>query len=316
MKIQPNILVYHPRDAAIYAEAIRANGYESVRAAQTLKEAEKYLPGTEVILGWKFPIYLLKNPIASTVRWFQSTGAGVDDFVADNSVAEEIILTRIVGQFGSPIAEYVFAFLLYITKDIDRMQELQQKRIWDSFIPGSLAGKTIGVAGIGSIGAEIVRKARAFDLNVYGLSASGKQAAIVDQHFQPKQWKDFVKELDYLILTLPLTTETRHVVNRDLLLSMKADACLVNVGRGALINETDLFTVMNEGYLKAAVLDVFEKEPLEKDHPFYSLPTIYLTPHLSGPSTVDGVSRFFLDNLKRYLSGQPLQGVVDRILGY
>ncbi|MGG5253608.1 D-2-hydroxyacid dehydrogenase [Neobacillus sp. SM06] len=316
MKKQPNILVYHPRDSAIYAEAIHNSGYKSVRAAQTPNEAEKCLPGTEVILGWKFPTHLLKSPIASSVRWFQSTGAGVDDFVADQSIPEEINLTRIVGQFGSPIAEYVFAFLLYITKDIGRMRELQQKRIWDSFIPGSLAGKTLGVAGIGSIGAEIVRKARAFDLNVYGLSASGKQAAIVDQHFHPNLWKEFVKELDYLVLTLPLTTETRHVINRDLLRSMKADACIVNVGRGALINETDLFTVMNEGYLKAAVLDVFEKEPLKKDHPFYSLPSIYLTPHLSGPSTVDGVSQFFLDNLERFLNGEPLYGMVDRNLGY
>ncbi len=316
MKKQLPILVYHPKDAPLYAEAIRNSGFENVKTAKALEEAEKHLSGIEVIFGWEFPAQLLKLPIASSVRWFQSTGAGVDDLVADKSIPKEIILTRIVDQFGSPIAEYVFAFLLYIVKDVARMMEAQQQRSWDFFIPGSLAGKTIGVAGLGSIGTEIVRKARVFDLNIYGLSASGKQAHIVDQHYQPNEWKEFVKNLDYLILTLPLTEETRHAVNRDLLLSMKADACLVNVGRGALVNENDLFAVLKEGHLKAVVLDVFDKEPLVKDHPFYSLPNIYLTPHLSGPSTVDGVSRFFLDNLERFLSGQHLQGIVDRKLGY
>lgn len=316
MKKQPTILVYHPKDAEMYAQVILNHDDIAINTASTVKEAEKYLPETEVILGWKFPTELLNTPAASSVRWFQSTGAGVDDLIADKTIPEDITITRIVDQFGASISEYVFAYLLYIVKDIAKMKSLQEERTWNPFIPGSLAGKRIGVAGLGSIGAEIVRKAKAFDMMVYGLSSSGKHADIVDQHFTERDWEKFVQELDYLVLTLPLTESTYHVMDRELLLSMKSDASLINVGRGALLNEQDLLNVMQNGHLKAAVLDVFENEPLSADHPFYSLPNIHTTPHLSGPSTIEGVGQFFIENLKRYISNQPLNGVVDRRRGY
>jgi glyoxylate/hydroxypyruvate reductase len=315
---QPNILVYNPKqaDAYAYVQRILGYGFTSVVAAASPEEAERYLPKTEVILGWKFPTHILHKPIASTVRWFQSTGAGVDDLAADKLLPQDLLLTRIVDQFGSFISEYVFAYLLYIAKDIPRMTKSQKNQLWDSFISESLTGKIIGVAGLGSIGAEIVRKARAFDMKVYGLSYSGKQAHIVDQHFLPNRWADFVKGLDYLVLTLPLTEKSRYILNKDLLLHMKAEACLVNVGRGALIHESDLITVMQNGHLRAAVLDVFETEPLPQEHDFYTLKNVFVTSHLSGPSTIDGVTQFFVENLKRYINQQPLYGVVDRNLGY
>lgn len=313
---KPSILVYSPSQAEIYARRIRSFGFQSVAAAATPEDAAKYLPNTEVILGWKFPTRLLKEPISSSVRWFQSTGAGVDDLITDKSIPENIILTRIVDQFGGYISEYVFTYLLYIIKNVPRMRKSQLERRWDPFISESLAGKTIGLAGLGSIGTEIIRKARAFDMKVHGLSYSGKQAHLTDRHFTPDQLAEFVKELDYLVLTLPLTELTRHMINRDILQSMKAEACLVNVGRGALIDERDLLMVMQSGHLNAAVLDVFETEPLPKEHGFYSLPNIYLTSHLSGPSTIEGVSSFFIENLTRYLNQQPLKGVVDRQRGY
>ncbi|MFC7395000.1 D-2-hydroxyacid dehydrogenase [Scopulibacillus cellulosilyticus] len=316
MTPKPNILVYSADQAEAYAECIRGYGFSSVKAASTLEEAKKYLPGTEVILGWKFPTQCLNEPIASSVRWFQSMGAGVDDLVSDTNIPENIILTRIVDQFGGYISEYVFTYLLYIVKDVPRMSKAQLENRWDPFISETLAGKTMGVAGLGSIGAEIVRKARAFDMNVHGLSFSGKQAQLVDRHFTSDKWKEFVKELDYLVLTLPLTEATHHVINRDVLLAMKPEAAIINVGRGALIDEGDLLAVMRSGHLQGAVLDVFETEPLPKDHPLWRMPNVYVTSHLSGPSTRDGVSRFFAENLKRFLNEQPLQGLVDRNRGY
>ncbi len=313
---QPTILVYSPKQAEEYADCIRRYGFTSVKAAKTPEEAERLLPGTEVILGWRFPTQLLNQPSASSVRWFQSTGAGVDDLIGDTSIPENIRLTRIVNQFGSYISEYVFTFLLYILKDVPRMLQSQAEHRWDPFNTESLEGKIIGVAGLGSIGSEIVRKARAFDMNVYGLSFSEKNAQIVDRHFTSKEWKEFVKDLDYLVLTLPLTDATYHIINRDILLSMKPKACLFNVGRGSLINEEDLLSVMQSEHLHAAVLDVFETEPLAKDHAFYSMENVYVTSHLSGPSTTEGVSQFFIENLKRYLNEEPLQGLVDRKRGY
>ncbi|KAB2332069.1 D-2-hydroxyacid dehydrogenase [Cytobacillus depressus] len=316
--IQPNILVYNPKkeEAKAYAECIRDFGFTSVKEASTLEAVEKYLPDTEVVLGWKFPTEILNQPIASKVRWFQSMGAGVDDLVADKSIPDHIHLTRIVDQFGTYISEYVFTYLLHIVKDVSCIRQSQNEQIWDPFISESLAGKTIGIAGLGSIGAEIVRKARAFDMNVHGLSFSGKQASLVERHYTPDDWTEFVKDLDYLVTILPLTEATYHIVDRELLLAMKPTACIVNVGRGALINEEDLINVMQTGHLRAAVLDVFEKEPLPKEHPFWSMPNVYVTPHISGPSTVNGVCRFFAENLKRFINEQPLYGLVDRERGY
>ena len=313
---KPNILVYNTSQAEIYAQYIRGCGFSSVVAAATPEEAAKYLPNIEVVLGWEFPTQLLKDPISSSVLWFQSAGAGVDDLIADKSIPENIILTRVVDQFGGYISEYIFTYLLYILKDVPRMRKSQLEQRWDPFISESLAGKTIGVAGLGSIGKEIIRKARAFDMNVYGLSYRGEHAHLTDRHFTQEQLRDFVEELDYLVLSLPLTEFTHHMINRDILYSMKAEACLFNVGRGSLIDEKELLTVMQSGHLKAAVLDVFETEPLPKNHGFYSIPNIYLTSHLSGPSIIDGVSDFFIENLTRYLNHQPLKGVVDRKRGY
>ena len=313
---QPNILVYSPKQAGAYATCIRDYEFTSVKVATTPEEAERYLPDTEVILGWKFPTHLLNKPIASSVRWYQSTGAGVNELIADTSIPENITITRIVDQFGGYISEYVFTFLLYLLKDVQRMKQSQLEHRWDPFISESLIGKTIGVAGLGSIGAEIVRKARAFDMNVDGLSFSGKHAQLVDHHYTPDEWLKFVKDLDYLVLTLPLTKSTHHVINREILQAMKSTAVLVNVGRGALIDETDLQFVMQSEHLQAAILDVFETEPLPKEHAFFSIPNVYVTSHLSGPSTTDGVSRFFVENIERYLNKQPLNGLVDRKCGY
>lgn len=315
---QPNILVFSPQktDVEAYVERIHNEGFLSVKGATTFEEAEKYLPGTEMILGWEFPTELLNKPIASSVRWFQSMGAGVNDLVTDKLMPEDMIITRIVDQFGTYISEYVFSFLLDIVKDGPRMRQAQLKQTWDPFTSDTLKGKTIGIAGLGSIGAEIVRKARAFDMNVNGLSFSGKQAALVDQHYSANQWMEFVEKLDYLVLTLPLTDRTHHVINKDTLLAMKPNSCLINVGRGSLINEDHLISVMKSGHLQAVVLDVFEKEPLPKGHPLWSLSNMYVTSHLSGPSTIEGVSHFFIENLKRYLKEQPLHGLVDRKLGY
>lgn len=317
-KDQPNILVFSPRqeDVQAYADRIRRAGFESVMEATDAQEAEDYLPRTEIILGWKFPTQLLYKPMASSVRWYQSMGAGVDDLVRNNSFPEGITLTRIVDQFGSYISEYVFSFLLYLSKDIPRMRLSQLNHKWEPFIADSLKGKTIGVAGLGSIGAEIVRKARAFDMNVYGLSFSGRQASLVDKHFTPNQWGKFVKDLDFLVLTLPLTDSTYHILNKNLLLKMKLNATLINVGRGKLIDQDSLISVMQSGHLQSAVLDVFETEPLPKDHVFWSMPNVFVTSHLSGPSTIDGVSTFFLENLKRCNNQMSLQGLVDPNRGY
>jgi phosphoglycerate dehydrogenase-like enzyme len=306
----PNILVYHPTAAQAYETRLREAGVTDVLTASTPDEAARLIPDAEVVFSWGLPTPVFRGQ--TSVRWIQSMGAGVDTFTQNQSdLPSHVMLTRITNQYGGPMAEYVFSYLLYLTKGIQRLSQAQEARTWKPFIPKVLKGKTMGVAGIGSIGGEVVRKARAFDMNVHGLSFSGAQSALVDQHFGPDEWISFVRDLDVLVLVLPLTAETNKLVNRDILLAMKPDAILVNVGRGKLIDELALADVMQAGRLQAAVLDVFESEPLPATHPLWSIPNVYVTPHISGLSSIDATSDFFLENLQRYQSGEPLLGAVD-----
>jgi phosphoglycerate dehydrogenase-like enzyme len=152
-------------------------------------------------------------------------------------------------------------------------------------------------------------------MTVFGLSYSGKQAHLVDRHYEPSEWNTFVGELDYLVITLPLTDKTRHVVNREILLAMKPNAYLVNVGRGNLIVEEDLIDILNSGHLQGVILDVFENEPLPIENPLWNIPNVYVTPHMSGQNS-EGVGRFFIENLKHYHNNEPLLGLVDRSSKY
>ncbi|MFD1673921.1 D-2-hydroxyacid dehydrogenase [Alicyclobacillus fodiniaquatilis] len=310
------ILVYQEREAAQFAEALQHLDDIVIAVASTPAQALMELPDTEIIFGWKFPTHLLSRPEAASVRWMQVMGAGVDDLMADHTVPSHIIITRVVGQFGRPIAEYVFAYILYLAKCIEPMRASQQKQMWSPLIPTELAGKKIGVAGLGSIGLEIVRKARAFDMVVHGLSLSGQQAHAVDRHFTSAEWTQFVQNLDYVVITLPATSQTYHIVGRQVFEQMKAGTVFINVGRGQIVAEADLTDALMAGRLGAAVLDVFEHEPLPANSPLWALPNVYVTPHISGPSMAADVSRFFLDNLRLYRQSDALYGRVDRTRGY
>jgi phosphoglycerate dehydrogenase-like enzyme len=282
--------------------------------ADTYESAEEVMDQVEVLLCWRFPALLFAS--ASRLRWVQSMGAGVEDILAAPELPRDITITRVVDQFGGPIAEYVFAELLARVRRLEELREAQRRRAWIDIESDTLAGKTIGVAGLGSIGKEIVRKARAFDMKVHGLSRTLEAASLVDQHFTPDSWSDFVRELDFPVLTLPLTRETEGVVDVNILKVMPRRTVLVNVGRGKLVVEADLILAVKTGEITGAILDVFSEEPLPPDNPLWELPGVTVTPHVSGPSTVEGVGAFFLRNLERYLRHNELIGVVDPDRGY
>lgn len=243
-------------------------------------------------------------------------GAGVDDLFQTKGIGTQVAVTRIVGQFGPPIAEYVFAHLLYEVKNMKSSFEAQNERVWAPFTGGTLAGKTIGIAGLGSIGCKVAEMARSFNMRVVGLSRTQATCQAVHTHYTAVDWEEFAAQVDYLVLTLPLTEDTYQVVNQRVLSVMKKDAWVVNVGRGSLIRETDLVAALLNHQLGGAILDVFEQEPLSSNHPFWNFSNVHVTPHLSGPSQVDEVVQFFVQNLRRYETGRKLVGLVDPVRGY
>jgi phosphoglycerate dehydrogenase-like enzyme len=312
---QPNILIYHQLDPGEYVAWLQNHGCPgTVFGTSDSDESRPYLQHADVIVAWRFPSELFRE--APCLRWVQSMGAGIDGVSDVLRLRADVVLTRILDVFSKPIAEFVFAEMLAQVRNLDRARSNQRSCLWGRFEPGSLEGKTIGVAGLGSIGMELVRKARAFDMRVFGLSRGSEHAHQVDRHFGPDEWLNFVPELDFLVLTLPLTSRTCGIVDSTILSAMSPDARLINVGRGKLVVESDLIDAIENKLIAGAILDVFEVEPLPAESPLWSLPGVIVSPHVSGITTPEGIGEFVLENVKRWTRGEPLMGVVDRVAGY
>lgn len=316
MSASPVTLIYSRQSAGRFRDWLAARDYPGdLLIASNSGEAEAVIGDVEIVLtAARFPLDLFAH--APRLRWVQSINAGIEDLVQAAELAPDVALTRIVDQFGGPIAEYVFAEVLARVRRIDLLREAQRQREWVHITPGTLAGKTLGVAGLGSIGREVAQVGMAFNMRTYGLSRTPQHAGLVERHFTPDAWPEFAADVDVLVLTLPHTPETAGVVDARILGAMKPDALLVNVGRGALVVEDDLAAALQAGRPGGAILDVFQQEPLPADSPLWTLPGVTITPHISGPSILEDVGDFFLANLHRYMQGEPLVGLVNRAAGY
>lgn len=313
MSERPSLLIYS-RDAADYARLLAGLNYPGeILACSDPAEGLRLAPRAEIMLVWRAPAGLFRA--APRLRWAQSLGAGVEDLVVAD-IPDGVVVTRVVDLFGSYIAEYVFGHLLHRTLDIPRVRAQQAARRWEHFRIGLLRGQRIGVAGLGSIGLEVVRKARAFDMEVWGLSRGGAPVEGVARVFRPEQRREFVAGLDVLAIVLPRTEGTERLFGAAEFAAMRAGALIVNCGRGAVLDEPALVDALRSGRLGGAILDVFTEESLPPDSPLWSLPNVTVTPHISGPSVPDEVAAFFMANFRRFAAGEPLVGIVDRGRGY
>jgi glyoxylate/hydroxypyruvate reductase A len=304
------VLIYHASRAGEYAGLLQALLSEvRLLTAATPEEASRLAPEAEVLFSWRFPADLFAR--CARLRWVQAMGAGVEDLVGA-PLPEGCRLTRVEGLFGGYMSEYAFAHMLAHAQQLRRLYAAQAAERWEPFQIGKLAGKRLGVAGAGSIGAEVARKGKAFGMEVWALVRSGRPLPGADRVFRPEQAAEFTAGVDYLVSSLPLTPETRGLINP---LQMKQGALLVNMGRGATIDEGALLEAARSGRIQA-VLDVFAVEPLPAGHPLWSLPGVTVTPHISGPSVPAEVAEYFAANLRRFEAGQPLAGLVDRQRGY
>ncbi len=249
------------------------------------------------------------------LRWVQSMWAGVEPLL-DPSLRRDYILTNARGVFGGLMSEFVFGYLLAHERKIFQRAEAQNKKVWDHTLTGTLKGKTIGLLGVGSIGSEVARTAKFFGMTVRGYTRASKSSEFVDQYFHGDQLVDFSNGLDYLVSILPNTKETRRIVGEKVLNALPAHAMFVNVGRGSAVDESALLKALRENKIAGAVLDVFEQEPLPKEHPFWEAPNLTMTFHTSAPSLPEDIARVFIENYRLYIEGKPLKYVVDFEKGY
>ncbi|MBI4562102.1 MAG: D-2-hydroxyacid dehydrogenase, partial [Candidatus Rokubacteria bacterium] len=170
--------------------------------------------------------------------------------------------------------------------------------------------------GLGDIGLEIARVARAFGVRIIGVSRSGRKLRGVEAVYRPAMLRRALARCDFAVITLPLTAATRGLIGDRELRAMKPTAWVVNIGRGPVIQEGALLRALGERWIAGAILDVFETEPLPSDHPFWGQESVVVTPHIAGPSLPEEIAPIFNDNLSRYLAGKRLRYVVNRTRGY
>lgn len=308
------LLVWGPR-AHQYADLLATKGYPGpIHPATTLDEALPRAAEAEVLLGARIPAELLAQ--MEKLRWIQSPNAGVEDLV-NAPVPPGVLTTRVVGLFEGYIAEWTLGYMLAHTLKLRQGFTQQGERQWQHYYIDRLEGKRLGVAGIGSIGLGVARRAAALGLQVVGLGRSAREMGEpFAATYTPDQLLDFCRGLDFLAVTLPLTPETDGLFGAEALAALNPGALVLNAGRGRVIQEEALIEALRSGHLGGAVLDVFAIEPLPPAHPLWTEPGVTVTPHIAGPSVPAEVADYFLQNYARFINGAPLVGLIDRARGY
>lgn len=254
-------------------------------------------------------------PRLASLEWVQSIYAGVEPLV-DPAQRRDYVLTNARGVFGELMSEYVFGYLLFHEKKILARIQAQQALQWQRVESGVLRGKTIGLLGVGSIGAHLAGTAKHFGMTVRGYTRESETSTQIDQYYHTYDLLQFLEGLDYLVSVLPRTDDTNKIVNATLLARLPPHAVFINVGRGNVVDETAVVKALSEGKLAAAILDVFDREPLPEGHPFWTAPNLYMTFHTSAISYPEDITKLFIENYELYIEGKPLKYVVDFKRGY
>ncbi len=278
------------------------------------------LQEAEVLYGYihHFPRDLQKRGFA--LKWIQSMTAGIDR-LPEEIMKSPIRITNTRGIHGASIGEVVMEMMLMFIKDAPACFRMKQNREWKRYKQRLLRDETAGIIGLGTIGYEIARLCKAFDMRVIGIRRSGgPEPALpeVDRLYLRDELPALLAASDFIILALPLTNETRGMIGEKELRSMKPGAYLINVARGAIVDEGALVRALEERWIAGAGLDVFVKEPLPPESRFYELPNVIFSPHISGdiPDYEWRATDIFCENLRRYLAGEPFLYEVDKEKGY
>lgn len=253
---------------------------------------------------------------ARAARWIQATSAGIGQFVRRHRLDElDAVLTTAAGVHARPLAEFVLWSMLAFAKNYPLARRQQRQHHWQRFHNQDLAGKTLAVVGLGHVGREVARVARLLGVRVIGSkrSTAGHDAAAlgVDALYPQSEWLAMIGQADYLCLIVPHTPETEGMMDAAAFAAMKPGSVLINIGRGALMNEAALLQALREGPMRGAVLDVAPIEPLPADHPLWELDNVIQFPHSASTSEGENerLTELFVANLELYLAGRPLRNV-------
>jgi phosphoglycerate dehydrogenase-like enzyme len=282
-----------------------------------------------------YTFYLPPNvlDLARGLRWIQLHSAGADHILEHPIMQSDVAITTASGIHATPIAEYVFASILAQRWRVPLWTHCQRERTWPTgrwslYARPELRDSTLGIIGYGSIGREVGRLGRAFGMQVLALRRSAgrseigyavkdtgdPQGSVPERFYPPEALHEMLARCDYVVVALPLTTETHHFIGKAELQAMKPTAYLVNIARGPTVDQSALVQALQEGWIAGAGLDVFEEEPLPANSPLWNLENVLLSPHVAGftPHYDERATALFAQNLARYAVGKPLLNLVDK----
>jgi len=297
-------------------EVVHRKSYEGV---------EEYLRDAEIL--FTFSLRPEQFKFAQKLRWIHAPTAAVHQLLFAELVGSDVVLTSAREVHGPVVAEHVIALIFALAKKIPQAARLQQKRIWgqdaiwnDGPRPREIAGATLGLIGLGSIGRTVARLAAALGMCVIAVreNPEKEKPESLTVVYALVQLNDLLSQADYVVVAAPLTEATRGLINADRLAAMRPDAYLINVGRGPQVDETALADALRSRRIAGAALDVFEQEPLPADSPLWELENLLITPHTAGLTEKLWQRHYalFSANLRRYFAREPLLFVVDKKKGY
>ena len=286
--------------------------------------AERELPEADVVLGWA--VRRENFATCERLRWVHLTAAGVGSVLFPELAASDVILTNSRGLHAVSIAEHVLGVMLalvrnlHLARDAQREKRWTQDQMWLEPPPlRELHGATLGLVGLGAIGSAIAVRARAFGMRVIAVRRRpSRSAGVVEESWGPERLGDLCAQSDFVVFCAPLTGETRGMLGAAEIARMRPGTFVLNIGRGAVIDEPALIAALQENRIAGAGLDVFAEEPLPESSPLWSMPNVIVTPHISGfgPRLWERAMEIFARNLRAFLDGTPMENVVDKAAGY
>jgi phosphoglycerate dehydrogenase-like enzyme len=333
-----NVLITLPYPEPMLArlQAVSPKIAFHVHPARTPEELpEELLPQIEIL----YTIDTLPSPESiPNLSWIQFHFAGIDHIRNNPLLRSKVRVTTMSGAAMPQMAEFALMSILALGRRLPLMMIDKASKLWAEdrlkrFRPQDLRGSTVGIVGYGSVGREIARLCRAFGARVLatkrdlknledtGFAPEGlgdPNADLVDRMYPPQALRTMVPECDFLVITVPLTRDTRGLVSEEVLASLKADAFLIDISRGGVVDHGALITALNDGRLAGAALDVYPLEPLPEKSPLWEIPNVIISPHVAGASShyYEQATELFAANLQRYIEGQTLLNLYDPKLGY
>ena len=294
----------------------------SIAVGVTAEAFERTAPRADVILN-EADARVLEQVwrMAPRVRWVHSLSAGLDRMLFPALVESPVLLTNARGAFSDALGEFAIGAVLFFAKDFRRLVRSQMSGVWDPFDAVEIRGQSLGIFGYGDVGRAVASRAHALGMKVLALRRRpelSREDPYVAQIFSPDQKHQMLAQSDYVVVTMPLTPESRGLIGEREFEVMKPGAVLINIGRGPVVEEAALIRALERKRIRGAALDVFDVEPLPPGHPFYRLDNVLLSPHSADNTTgwKERSMQVFLENFERFQRGEPLVNVVNKKLGY